>query len=52
MKQAQTLARHSTPTLTLMVYAHVGMDELGKALDAMPPTPGADGNRAVAGSAK
>lgn len=41
VKAAQTLARHSTPVLTLAVYAHMGMEDLGEALEAMPPAPSA-----------
>lgn len=36
VKQAQVLARHSTPVLTLEVYSHVAMRELTNALEAMP----------------
>jgi integrase len=36
VKVVQTLARHSTPTLTLGTYAHVGVYDLTAALDALP----------------
>src|SRR5262249_18562869 len=36
VKIIQTLARHSTPTLTLGVYAHVGLFDQSAALDALP----------------
>ncbi len=45
VKVVQSLARHSTPTLTLGVYAHVGLYDQAAALDALPdltrpaPTP-------------
>ena len=45
VKIVQSLARHSTPTLTLGVYAHVGLYDQSAALDALPdltrpaPTP-------------
>jgi hypothetical protein len=32
----QSLARHSTPTLTLGIYAHVGLFDQSAALDALP----------------
>jgi len=35
-KVAQTLARHSTPTLTLGVYAHAQLDEVRAGMDALP----------------
>jgi hypothetical protein len=34
----KSLARHSTPTLTLGVYAHVGLFDQTSALDALPST--------------
>jgi len=37
-KTAQTLARHSTVTLTLGRYAHAGLFDLTAAVDALPPT--------------
>lgn len=40
VKQAQVLARHSTPVLTLQAYAHVATEELTRALDRLPPTAG------------
>lgn len=49
VKQAQVLARHSTPVLTLAVYSHVAMRELTNALEAMPGEPEAKGGRSVAG---
>jgi integrase len=36
VKIVQSLARHSTPTLTLGVYAHVGLFDQTSALDALP----------------
>jgi hypothetical protein len=36
VKIIQSLARHSTPTLTLGVYAHVGLYDQVAALDALP----------------
>jgi hypothetical protein len=36
VKIVQSLARHSTPTLTLGVYAHVGLFDQSAALDAQP----------------
>lgn len=38
VKEAQTLARHSDPSLTFRVYAHARLHELRRALDAMPST--------------
>lgn len=38
VKQAQVLARHSTPVLTLAVYSHVEVHELSKALEKLPAT--------------
>ena len=39
VKVIQSLARHSTPTLTLGVYAHVGLFDQTAALDALPDHP-------------
>ena len=36
VKVVQSLARHSTPTLTLGIYAHVGLYDQTAALDALP----------------
>jgi integrase len=36
VKVVQSLARHSTPTLTLGMYAHVGLYDQTSALDALP----------------
>src|SRR5262249_33630475 len=36
VKIVQSLARHSTPTLTLGCYAHVGLFDQSAALDALP----------------
>jgi hypothetical protein len=36
VKVVQTLARHSTPTLTLGVYTHLGPHDQAAALDALP----------------
>ncbi|MCB9492242.1 MAG: site-specific integrase [Dehalococcoidia bacterium] len=41
VKQLQALARHSTPVLSLAVYAKLSLDDVCRPLDAMPPTPGA-----------
>jgi len=38
-KVAQTLMRHSTITLTLDRYAHVGLHDTAGALDKLPPLP-------------
>ncbi len=47
-KEAQTLARHSTITLTMDRYAHVGLFDAASALNSLPslPTPG-NGSTAV-----
>jgi hypothetical protein len=39
VKVIQSLARHSTPVLTLGVYAHVGLFDQTAALDALPEQP-------------
>jgi hypothetical protein len=39
VKVIQSLARHSTPTLTLGIYAHVGIYDQTAALDALPVQP-------------
>jgi hypothetical protein len=36
---AQKLARHSDPRLTANVYTHLGLADLGKAVEALPPLP-------------
>ena len=36
VKVVQSLARHSTPTLTLGVYSHIGLFDQSAALDALP----------------
>ena len=36
VKVVQTLARHSTPSLTLGIYSHVGIHDQAGALDALP----------------
>jgi hypothetical protein len=36
VKVIQSLARHSTPVLTLGIYAHVGLFDQTAALDALP----------------
>src|SRR4029079_3783901 len=41
VKVIQSLARHSTPSLTLGIYAHVGLYDQTAALDALPCHPGA-----------
>jgi integrase len=49
VKVVQTLARHSTPTLTLGAYAHVGVYDLTAALDALPDqTPSTPSTEAAA----
>ena len=55
VKVVQSLARRSTPTLTLGIYAHVGLFDQTAALDALPGQArprddrgrdsGSDGNR-------
>ncbi len=40
VKVVQTLARHSTPTLTLGVYSHIGLFDQTAALDALPSLDG------------
>ncbi len=40
VKIVQSLARHSTPTLTLGTYAHVGLFDQSAALDALPDLTG------------
>ncbi len=50
VKEAQTLARHSTPNLTLGVYAHLGLCDVSGALDRLPslaPSPEAQRARAT-----
>ena len=47
-KLAQTLARHSTITLTMDRYAHVGLPDHAIAIKFLPPIPGATG-RATGG---
>ena len=46
VKVIQSLARHSTPTLTLGVYAHVGLSDQTAALSALPPV-GSPGTEAA-----
>ncbi len=41
VKEAQTLARHSTPGLTLGVYAHIGLNDIRRVIDGLPATPDA-----------
>lgn len=36
MKEAQTLARHSTPELTFLLYAHARLHDLERTLERMP----------------
>lgn len=43
VKVVQMLARHSTPTLTLGVYSHVGLDDQASALEALPSIDEIDG---------
>jgi integrase len=38
---AQKLARHSDPRLTANVYTHLGLLDLSRALESLPPLPGA-----------
>ncbi len=48
-KEAQTLARHSTITLTMDRYAHVGLFDSASAMNSLPPLPAPEsGNRAAA----
>ena len=47
-KVAQVLARHSTITLTMDRYAHVGIVDLRGALDRLPGLPMADDGAVVA----
>jgi integrase len=42
-KEAQALARHSTITLTMDRYTHLGIVDLTAALDRLPKLPGNDG---------
>ena len=42
VKVIMELARHSSPTLTLGGYAHVGLADAGRALDALPSLRGPD----------
>lgn len=39
VKEAQQLARHSTITLTMDCYTHLGIVDLTSALDALPALP-------------
>jgi len=52
VKVIQSLARHSTPMLTLGVYAHVGLYDQTAALDALPAMtatgPGSEGGKLAA----
>jgi integrase len=41
-KEAQALARHSTITLTMDRYTHLGIVDLSAALDRLPKLPGGD----------
>jgi integrase len=47
VKEAQSLARHSTPTLTLNTYTKLGVHDLAGALDRLPtiPNPGDQSGR-------
>src|SRR5512135_181628 len=40
VKVVQSLARHSTPTLTLGIYSHIGLYDQTAALDALPSLDG------------
>jgi hypothetical protein len=40
VKIVQSLARHSTPSLTLAVYSHVGLNDQPRAMCALPSLPG------------
>jgi integrase/recombinase XerC len=42
---AQKLARHSDPRLTSNVYTSLGLAELHKAVESLPPTRGTEGSR-------
>ncbi len=37
---AQKLARHSDPRLTANVYTHLGLADLARAVEALPPLSG------------
>jgi integrase len=39
---AQKLARHSDPRLTANVYTHLGLADLSRAVESLPPLPGAN----------
>jgi hypothetical protein len=46
VKTCQTLARHSTPSMTISVYAKASLHDIKGAVDAPPdPTPRGDGPR-------
>lgn len=47
VKVIQSLARHSTPTLTLGIYAHVGLFDQTSALDALPGPTSSDSEPAT-----
>ena len=47
-KEAQSLARHSTITLTMDRYTHLGIVDLTAALDRLPKMPGSDAPEAEA----
>ena len=47
-KEAQSLARHSTITLTMDRYTHLGIVDLSAALDRLPELPGKEGPHAEA----
>ena len=49
VKVVQSLARHSTPTQTLGIYAHVGLFDQTIALDALPGQAGPDAPKTEAG---
>src|SRR5262249_23360296 len=42
IKEAQTLARHSDPKLTIGRYSHTSLPELGRAVEKMPDLTGPD----------
>ena len=44
-KAAQALARHSTITLTMDRYTHLGLVDLSSALEGMPKLPGTEADR-------
>ena len=52
VKEAQQLARHSTVTLTMDCYTHLGVVDLTSALDVLPALPPIDGPASEAAELK